>query len=35
MARPTFPRTLAEFQARFADEAACRTYLGFCAQATS
>ena len=27
MARPTFPRTLAEFQVRFADEAACRTYL--------
>ena len=27
MARPTFPRTLAEFQARFADEAACRAYL--------
>ena len=27
MARPTFPRTLAEFQARLADEAACRTYL--------
>ena len=27
MARPTFPRTLAEFQARFADEAACRTSL--------
>ena len=27
MARPTFPKTLAEFQARFADEAACRAYL--------
>ena len=27
MARPTFPRTLAEVQARFADEAACRAYL--------
>ena len=27
MTRPTFPRTLVEFQARFADEAACRTYL--------
>ena len=27
MARPTFPRTVAEFQTRFADEAACRDYL--------
>jgi transposase-like protein/ribosomal protein L37AE/L43A len=27
VARPTFPRTLAEFQARFADEAACHAYL--------
>jgi transposase-like protein len=27
VARPTFPRTLAEFQARFAGEAACRAYL--------
>ena len=27
MARPDFPRTLREFQARFADEAACRQYL--------
>ncbi len=27
MARPTFPRTLAEFQDRFADEAACRAYM--------
>ncbi len=27
MARPTFPRTLAEFQARFANEAACHAYL--------
>ena len=27
MARPTFPRTLGEFQARFPDEAACRDYL--------
>ena len=25
--RPSFPRTLAEFQARFADEAACHAYL--------
>lgn len=27
MPRPTFPRTLAEFQARFADETACHAYL--------
>ena len=27
MGRPTFPRTLAEFQRRFGDEAACRAYL--------
>jgi hypothetical protein len=27
MARPDFPRTILEFQRRFADEAACRTYL--------
>lgn len=27
MARPDFPRTLAQFQARFGDEAACRGYL--------
>ena len=27
MARPTFPHTLREFQARFADEASCRAYL--------
>ena len=27
MPRPDFPRTLREFQARFADEAACRMYL--------
>lgn len=27
MARPDFPRTLAQFQARFGDEAACRAYL--------
>jgi transposase-like protein len=28
--RPDFPRTLAEFQARFRDEAACRAYLAAC-----
>jgi ribosomal protein L37AE/L43A len=27
MSRPDFPRTLREFQRRFADEAACRAYL--------
>jgi hypothetical protein len=27
VARPTFPKTLAEFQVRFADEEACRAYL--------
>ena len=27
MGRPTFPRTLADFQRRFGDEAACRSYL--------
>src|SRR3989304_4739626 len=30
MARPPFPRTLAEFQAWFPDEAACRAYLARC-----
>ena len=30
MARPDFPRTLAQFQARFKDEAACRAYLAAC-----
>jgi transposase-like protein/ribosomal protein L37AE/L43A len=28
--RPDFPKTLAEFQARFGDEAACRAYLAAC-----
>ena len=27
MPRPDFPKTLAEFHARFRDETACRTYL--------
>ena len=27
MARPDFPRSILEFQARFADEEACRSYL--------
>ena len=30
MGRPEFPRNLAEFQARFSSEAACRDYLGQC-----
>ncbi|HEY3118785.1 MAG TPA: IS1595 family transposase [Chloroflexota bacterium] len=30
MGRPDFPRTLAQFQARFRDEAACRRYLAEC-----
>lgn len=30
MARPSFPTCLAEFQARFADEDACRNYLAAC-----
>jgi uncharacterized protein YchJ len=30
MGRPTFPRSLAEFQARFADDTACRHYLTAC-----
>lgn len=30
MARPEFPRTLREFQARFGEESACRLYLAAC-----
>ncbi len=30
MGRPDFPKTLAQFQARFRDEAACRAYLAAC-----
>src|SRR5512134_311983 len=30
MARPDFPRTLAEFQSRFVTEDDCRRYLGEC-----
>lgn len=30
MARPDFPRSLAEFQARFASDEACRHYLMAC-----
>jgi len=30
MARPDFPKTLAQFQAQFRDEAACRRYLAAC-----
>jgi hypothetical protein len=30
MSRPVFPRSLAEFQARFASDAACRHYLMAC-----